>query len=427
MARRVLLVSYEMGLGYNRGIYHFSKSLIKAIKRKHELGLLTQAYKLESSEILASLHEPSYYFREKNKQTILWGYYLKNFIHLQNKFEFIKNNHSSVVDGYSDAINFFVNKPAFYYYNNLYMKFPRFSLQNLEIGSLGTEDIILTTSPVSIRSGKNKVIQTLHDVFPLVNTDKYYQRTFHKKLHGLTAADKIMAVSNYAKESFLAYYPNLENKIEVIYQAIAIDSDLIEQSKDALLNKMVLNKYNLKSKEYMFFVGAIEYRKNIHNLVQAYKFATQGNRAQKLVIAGRADDPKYLNNFDLLRYTLAGSAENIQFIGEISNLEKVCLIKNSRAFLFPSLLEGFGIPVIEAQTLGTPVLTSNNSALTEVATDSAFMVENPEDLEELANGIQQLWNNDELCRNLSNKGSENIKRFAFDTFSDNVNQIIDSV
>lgn len=427
MPSRVLLVSYEIGLGYNRGIYHFSKSLIRAIEKQHKLGLLTQAYKLESSEILTSLHEPSYHFRKKNKQHILWGYYLKHFFCLQKKFEFVQNSHSSSIDNYTDAIDFFVNKPAFYYYNNLYMQLPGLSLQNLENEYLSAEDVIFTTSPVSIKSGKHKVIQTLHDVFPLVNGDKYYQRTFHRKIHGLAMADKIMAVSNYAKDSFLTYYPNLENKIEVVYQAIAIDSVLIEQSKDALLNKIVLNKYDLKSKEYMFFVGAIEYRKNIHNLVQAYKIATQGSRELKLIIAGRADDPDYLKKFDLLRYSLEGGSENIQFIGEISNLEKVCLIKNSRAFLFPSLLEGFGIPVVEAQTLGIPVLTSNNSALTEVAADSAFLVENPEDLEELANSIQQLWNDDELCRDLSRKGLENIKRFAFDTFSDNVNRIIDSV
>lgn len=427
MASRVLLVSYDMALGYNRGIYHFSKSLIKAISNQYELGILTQAYKSESSEILSSLHQPSYYFRKKNKQLILWGYYLKNFLHLQKNFDFLRNSHSSVVDNYTDAIDFFVNKPAFYYYNNLYMQLPELNLQNLENDHLSVEDIIFTTSPTSIKSRKHRVVQTLHDVFPLIDTDKYYQRTFHRKIHGLASADKIMAVSNYAKESFLTYYPNLEDKIEVVYQAIAIDDKLIEQSNDVILNKMVLNKYNLESKEYMLFVGAIEFRKNIHNLVKAYKIATQGNSELKLIIAGRADDPTYLNKFNLLRYTLVGNTENINFIGEISNLEKVCLIKNSRAFLFPSLLEGFGIPIVEAQTLGTPVLTSNNSALTEVAANSALLVEDPDDVEEIANGIRQLWNDDELCHYLSSKGVENIKRFAFNIFSDNVNKIIDSV
>ncbi len=427
MSKRVLLISYEMGLGYNRGIYHFSKSLIRAIKRQHELGLLTQAYNSESPEILASLHEPSHYFRKKNAQTILWGYYLKYFLGFHNKFEFTQNDHSSIVDSYSDAIDFFINKSAFYYYNQQYLKLPGLGLHNLEIDHLNTDDIIFSTSPVNMRSGKNKMIQTLHDVFPLVNTDRYYQRTFHRNIHGLTAADKIIAVSNYAKKSFLDYYPDLENKIEVVYQAIAIDTHLIEQSKDIHLNEIVLNKYCLKPKSYMFFVGAIEYRKNIHNMIQAYRLATKGHNDLKLVIAGKSDDLKYLSEFGLLRYMQDDNTENIQFVGEINNLEKICLMKNCRAFLFPSLLEGFGIPVVEAQTLGTPVLTSNNSALTEVAGDSAFLVNNPEDLEELADGIRQLWDNDELCCNLSRKGFENIKRFSFDTFSDNVNRIINSV
>lgn len=427
MNKKVLLVSDEIGLGYKRGIHYFSKSLIRAVNEKYDTGLLTQAYNLDSFDILESLEDPRFYFRKKHKNRKLWGMYLKYFLNIKRDFEVVQNINTSILDDYSGAINFFVNKPAFFYYNNQYVKLPGLGLHDFEIKYLNKDDIIFTTNPMCIRSSKNRVFQTLHDMFPMSSSDKYYQSTFYRKIHGVAVSDKIIAVSSYAKDSFLKYYPHLESKVEVVYQAIALDKNLIEQASNIYFSQNILNKYNLNSKRYMLFVGAIEYRKNIHNLVQAYKIATQGNSELKLVIAGRSDDPKYLNKFDLLRYTLAGNTENIQFIGEISNLEKVCLIKNSRAFLFPSLLEGFGIPVVEAQTLGTPVLTSNNSALTEVAADSAFLVENPEDLEELANSIQQLWNDDELCRDLSRKGLENIKRFAFDTFSDNVNRIIDSV
>lgn len=421
--KKVLLVSYEVGLGYKRGIYHYTRSLVKAIKLKNEIGFLSQAYIYNNDEIIDSIENPSIYFREKYNKSKLWVSYIKNFLDVNSDFKKIINESGKEDDFMFD---FFINQPAFYRYNNIYMKTPGMGLQIIDNKFIGQDDIIITSSPVSISSKKNKVIQTLHDVFPMID-NTYYQNTFHRKLHGLTVADKIMAMSEYARDTFLKIYPDLADRVEVVYQAIAIDSKLIENCKNTFINKEILCKFNLKEKKYMFFVGAIEYRKNIHNIIKAFKIATLKDQELKLVIAGRADDNKYLNDFDLLKYKLDSKELQIKFIGEITDIEKVCLIQNSKAFLFPSLLEGFGIPVVEAQTLGVPVLTANNSALTEVGADSTLMVDDAVNIEELIDGIVKLWEDDEYCSYLISKGYDNAKRFSFENFSNDVNNIIKSI
>jgi glycosyltransferase involved in cell wall biosynthesis len=423
VSEKVLIVSDEIGLGYKRGIYHYTRSLVKAIKLEREIGLLTQAYFSNADEIVDSLENPSFYFREKNTRKKLWFNYIKYILNTQHDFEKVINHKESKEEF---GFDYFLNKPAFYRYNNIYMKITGMGLNNIDNNFLDKNDIVITSSPVSIKSEKNKVIQTLHDVFPMIDT-VYYQNTFQRKLQGLKVADKIIAMSKYTRDSFLSFYPHLEDRVEVVYQAISIDSLLIKRCQNYFINQEVLNKFNLKEKKYMFFVGAIEFRKNIHNLIKAFKIATLKNQELKLVFAGRADDKKYLNDYDLMKYKLDLQEEQIKFIGEITDIEKVCLIKNSRAFLFPSLLEGFGIPVVEAQTLGVPVLTANNSALSEVAEDSALVVNNAEDIEELIEGIKKLWEDDEYCSHLINKGFDNIERFSFENFANDVNSLIKSI
>ncbi|MGV2950188.1 glycosyltransferase family 4 protein [Acinetobacter sp. AGC35] len=424
MNKKVLVSSFELGCGYNRGIYYFTQALIRAIGVNHSVGVLTNSFKDDIANIYKSLENPRGFFYNEHDLYERWIYYFKYFF--KNNFNgfYVENSISN--NSYLDDIDFFINKPLFYFFLNQYLRFPGKNLKCLDFKSLDKNDIVFTSSPICIYSKKQKIIQTVHDVFPLQNKD-YYQPTFSKKLFSVTKADKIMAISEYARHSLLSFYPHLEERVEVVYQAIAIHEDLMKVCEDPLLNKLIMHKFNLNKNKYMFFVGAIEFRKNIHNLIKAFEVATLKNQELKFVIAGRADDKSYLNKYDLLKYKLNLNEVQIKFIGEITDVEKVCLMQNCRAFLFPSLLEGFGIPVIEAQTLGVPVLTANNSALSEVAENSALVVNNAEDVEELVEGIQKLWEDDEYCTYLVNKGFDNIKRFSFEKFSNNLDCIIRSI
>jgi len=99
--------------------------------------------------------------------------------------------------------------------------------------------------------------------------------------------------------------------------------------------------------------------------------------------------------------------------GTLSPEEVVALYKKSKALTFPSFYEGFGLPILEAQSLGVPVLTSNISSMPEVAGKGALYV-NPYDISDIAKGMEKLAENNDLCHELIQKGFENIKRFSWE-------------
>ena len=223
----------------------------------------------------------------------------------------------------------------------------------------------------------------------------------------------------------------MHDRVEVVYQPLPADEHSMYLSSLPDVQEDVLKKYNLKAKQYMYYVGAIEERKNIHNLIDAYIKSTNNDKTIPLVISGSINQ-QYSNKFNLNDFLInkdeyTYSKNNILKTDFVSDVEKLCLIRNSRAFLFPTLNEGFGIPVIEAQTLGIPVLTSNNSSLPEVTNGSALMLENPLNIDEIVESIKKLWTDDELCTELSQKGLINVERFSKENFQNSIGHFLSNI
>jgi glycosyltransferase involved in cell wall biosynthesis len=109
----------------------------------------------------------------------------------------------------------------------------------------------------------------------------------------------------------------------------------------------------------------------------------------------------------------SGLAGRVLFPGYIEDVDLPALLSAARAFVYPSLYEGFGIPVLEAQTCGAPVMTSNNSSLPEVAGDAALLVD-PHDVDAIAAAMYRLATDDALCAELVRRGFENVKRFSWE-------------
>lgn len=430
---KVLFLSYSLNRSDHRGVFQFTNSLIKGVsKNNYEIGLFTQIYQssLSSdslSDIFHYLKDPRGFFvKEKNKARIIMSYFLgklytRSFSTFTNKIDI--NDYNAVED-----FNFFVNQELLYYTNNIDLIFSKsVYLRNIDLSDFSKTDIIFTDSPLAFKSNRHKMIQTVHDTIPLDEKRKYYQY-FYKRLEACCYADKILAVSNHSKNKFLEYFPQMHDRVQVVYQPLPADENSIYLSSLPEIQQQVLDKYNLKSGQYMYYVGAVEKRKNIHNLVRAYAQATYSNKSIPLVISGSIDE-EYKKEFLLENYLVnhrhfSHSKFNILKTDFVSDIEKLCLIRNSRAFLFPSLNEGFGIPIIEAQTLGVPVLTSNNSSLPEVTEGSALMLQNPLDVEEIAECIKRLWTDNELCENLSGKGLINIKRFSKENFKKGIGDFL---
>jgi len=117
---------------------------------------------------------------------------------------------------------------------------------------------------------------------------------------------------------------------------------------------------------------------------------------------------------------------DVVFTGYIEEKDKSALYTMAEAFVFPSLYEGFGIPILEAQQCGVPVVTSNNSSMPEVAGDGAVYVD-PYDVSDIANSIERLLVDEELKRNIINAGYENAKRFSWEESAEKLGEIIKNI
>jgi len=166
---------------------------------------------------------------------------------------------------------------------------------------------------------------------------------------------------------------------------------------------------------YLLYVGGIEPRKNVSTLIRAFA-AVSGDVRAALVVAGAAvgwDRQSAADVRGAIDALPARVRDRIVLTGYLSEADKVALLSGTRAFVYPSLYEGFGLPVAEAMASGAPVLTSNVSALPETAGDAALLVD-PEDQDEVADGIRRLLADEPLRDRLRAAGLDRAAGFTWD-------------
>ncbi|MCI6032918.1 glycosyltransferase family 4 protein [Fusobacterium varium] len=165
--------------------------------------------------------------------------------------------------------------------------------------------------------------------------------------------------------------------------------------------------------KFVLYLGALEPRKNIPNIILGFsKYKEEKVDSDiKLVIAGKKAW-QYENIFKT--YELSKYKKDIIFTDYIDEKDKIILYKMAKLFIFPSLYEGFGMPVLEAMASGTPVITSNNSSLTEVVGEAGILV-NPDSVEEISKAIAKILDGEEdYINDLIAKGKEQAKKFTWE-------------
>jgi len=219
-------------------------------------------------------------------------------------------------------------------------------------------------------------------------------------------ARAVVCVSENTKQDLLTIFHVKPEKVLAIHPGVTVKTDYLPEEMNN-----VLEKYGLRD-GYVLYLGTIEPRKNISNLIKsffAYLFDNEEERI-KLVIAG-ARGWKYqpvLNELGDSNCRLA--AARIIYVGKVSNRERNILLKNCRAFVYPSYYEGFGFPVAEAMSLGVPVVTSDNSSLREIAEDAAVLVD-PDDPAALRRALKSVLTDKVLRYHLISRGRERAKLF----------------
>jgi len=252
---------------------------------------------------------------------------------------------------------------------------------------------------------RGRMVVTIHDLGFMSRPDLYplLERLYLKLTMRYSAkrANKIIAYSEFTKSDLVKYFHIKPEKINVIH--LSIDK-----------NKFNLEKPEMKLPEdirypYIFYIGRLEVKKNIINLLKSFEIALKSNPNLSLVLSGKWGFGKEkIENF--IQSFPPSIKEKIITTGYIEDKKYLAILKNSAILSLVTNYEGFGIPVLEAMASGIPVVCSNNSALPEIAGDSALLVD-PNKPEEIAQAFVKATLNPEFKHNLINKGLKNCQRF----------------
>lgn len=267
-----------------------------------------------------------------------------------------------------------------------------------------------TFSPYIRKVRGIKTVITVHDLHLLMfpNADFQHNIKLYTTLYtkAIEVADICIAVSESTKVDMIKYFSVTPEKIRVIYEGV---SERFHPIDDLSVIGDFKEKFGLP--EGIILTVGIGHRKNTQRLIQAYRVLKEKHRIErKLVITGK---PKFWN-FEMTQ--LIGRLnlnEDIIFLGYFPEEELPILYNSSDLFVFPSLYEGFGFPLLEAMKCGVPVVTSNISSMPEIVGDAGLLVD-PYNEYEIAEAIAKVLSDGDLRTKLKTKGMERAKKFTWE-------------
>jgi glycosyltransferase involved in cell wall biosynthesis len=298
------------------------------------------------------------------------------------------------------------------------------------VKGLHAPDIMHWTYPVPLTVPGARNIYTLHDLVPLrlPYTTLDNKRRYHKMLAKIVRrAHHIVTVSENSRRDIINLLGCPEHKITNTYQAVDIPKKYADKPDD-VVQREVEGAFGVKYKRYYLFFGAIEPKKNIGRLIEAY---LSSQIEDPLVMIGamawKSEQELRLLNETSNRYL--EQIDNLTFLRDrIRRFDYapfpllVSAIKGAKAVVFPSLYEGFGLPALESMLLGTPVITSKESCLPEVVGDAALMVD-PYDTRELAQAIRSLDASEPLRRELAARGVKQAALYSPDRYRERLDEM----
>lgn len=214
-------------------------------------------------------------------------------------------------------------------------------------------------------------------------------------------SEKIIAVSEYTKEDIIRTYKVGREKILMIHEGVHqnFGKNITKEKQE-----QVRKKYNLP-RNFFLFLSTLEPRKNIHNLIEAFQqFKKKETNDINLVIAGKA-------NRRIFSPPSLQKNKNIIFPGFIAEEDKAALYSLAKAFIYPSIFEGFGLPLLEAMKCETPIITSNISSIPEIVKDAALLT-NPHKPEEIKEAMKKITL-PEIQEDLRKKMRERVRAFTW--------------
>jgi len=234
------------------------------------------------------------------------------------------------------------------------------------------------------------------------------------------AATHLVADSSATKRDLIERYGTDPDKITVVYPGY--DDATFQPVRDKEAIETVKVRYDIAG-DYVLFVGTLQPRKNLIRLIRAFSNLQSPISNLQLVIAGKKG---WLYEEIFRQVEELGLEGRVVFTGYIAADDLPALLSGARLFAFPSLYEGFGLPVLEALACGTPVVCSNVSSLPEVAGDAAVLVD-PLDVEGLAAALERILGDEELRAELIERGFEQARRFSWEKCARETLNVLESI
>lgn len=272
--------------------------------------------------------------------------------------------------------------------------------------------------PKGIQRTSIKKVVTIHDLifirFPKLYS--FFDRMIHLKKvkFSATNADRIIAISEQTKKDIVKYLKIDEAKIVVIYQGC---HPVFKEEKPTKFKEEVALKFKLPEK-FVLNVGAINERKNILSLIKAIKNID----TTLVIIGGKTSYFKVLETY-ISKHELE---EKVLFLENVSMPELSAIYQMASVFVYPSIFEGFGIPIIEALYSKTPVITSTGSCFSEAGGPDTIYV-NPNDIVQLTTVIKSVISDQKLSSRMIEKGFEFVQKFNDEKIAENYSFIYESL
>ncbi|UOF91480.1 glycosyltransferase family 4 protein [Fodinisporobacter ferrooxydans] len=265
--------------------------------------------------------------------------------------------------------------------------------------------------PYSLQDHPAKKVVSILDVIPFVENGRYVSEKItwftKRSFQSVNFADMVITISEHSKLDIIKYLNVSPEKIVVTPLGFDPKLSKIVPSEEQI-NK-IIQQYHL-NEPYILYVGAIEKRKNINNLIRSFARLQDSNL--KLILAGKTHE-----DFEsFLRITLdLGIQNKVVFTGYVDDSVLTILYRKAKAFVFPTFYEGFGLPVLEAMSFGIPVMTSNTSSLPEVCEDAAILVD-PHSIDSMVQGLMKLVYDENIREYCIKRGFERSQLFDWNIF-----------
>lgn len=251
---------------------------------------------------------------------------------------------------------------------------------------------------------------TVHDLsfmrHPECSSPPLWEYLMDAVPRSVARADIVLADSECTRRDIIELLRVPDERVHVIYAGV---EPRFEPGSDEVAERIALARYDLRQ-PFILGLGTLQPRKNFPRLIRAYHLARQKYHLDHQLVIGGGPGWLYEDIYDTIHEL--GLQSDVRLIGFVEDVDLPALYRAASVFAFPSLYEGFGIPVLEAMGCGTPVVTSTASSLPEVAGDAALMVD-PLDIEALAEALGRLINDGALRDDLRHKGFQRAERFTW--------------